>query len=918
MSVNSSATALQELFEVGLEVRPEAREGWLQGLAVEDALKNELRHLLAADSSDATLGAMMDGCLRLAVEPLPCGARLGPYRILSELGSGGMGAVFLAERADREFEARVAIKVLHGFPSQDANRRLRQERQILADLAHPNIARLLDGGTTEAGQPYLVLEYIEGRRVNEACAQSGLGIRERAALIRDLALAVHFAHTRLVLHGDIKPANVLVRTDGRPVLLDFGIARILDEENGRVQVTQRWFTPAYASPEQKRGEAIGTASDTYALGLLLGEVLSGEPPTLSESGELALPSHRAPAPTRRLLQGDLDNIVRKATSPATEDRYQSAREFAEDIQRHLDGVPVRAMPDRVAYRARKFVARHPKLIAATAIALAAIGVSVWRMSVERSRAQHAERLANTNAQAAEAVSDFLVGMFAEADNVVGDHASASPTYTLVTKAEAKVRNDGTLVPAQRAELLRAVGSVYANLGRPYEATHALEDALSEADAAERPASERAQLALQLGETLVLREEYEQAKPVLQRARESFGQASDEDGAARAQSLLGVIASGNISDPEEAIRITAAARQHFLDRYGAEHLETLRSDVYYAMALSTNREKDATRLLEATIPKLEQRLAKNSTETIVAKRELANLLWRTGRLDEAIAVLQPIVDSDAGLKDSASFVVDSTLAQFSIALLRQGRLAEAEAYAVRGLEISERIYHPNDVYLQITRGGVAWILFHRWDFDRAIPLAEQGLRTLQAAAGSEHERFFLLLAQVNLGFMLTCAGRPAEARRIFDSIDTRGEDVDKSNMGFQLLRRRIFVAQWERMYGTEEAFRQQVAWLQAHQNPKQGTEQSYILREMAHLTAKSDPAAAMRLFEESLQAMSSARSPRYMWVGILHLEAASLAHSMGDRVATATHAMAAREILAGSLIEGAKPLVELRNLLSELD
>jgi len=311
--------------------------------------------------------------------------RIGPYSVLREIGRGGMGVVYLGERADGEFRKQVAIKlVTSGLRDPDLERRFRRERQILAALEHPGIARLLDGGTTAEGQPYFVMEYIQGSPLPLWCAQKNAGVEERLRLFLAVCDAVEYAHRRLIVHRDLKPGNILVTSEGTPKLLDFGLARVLDS-TGTDDATMTGLalmTPAYASPEQVRGEPYHVSSDVYSLGVILYELLAGRRPydvksgsvlemaqAICEKAPLPLPA-AAPEGRRRRLRGDLDNIVAKALAKESRQRYVSVTDLAEDIRRHLDGRPVRARAATLRYRFAKWLRRHR--ITAPAGALAAL------------------------------------------------------------------------------------------------------------------------------------------------------------------------------------------------------------------------------------------------------------------------------------------------------------------------------------------------------------------------------------------------------------------------------------------------------------------------------------------------------------------------------------------------------------------
>jgi eukaryotic-like serine/threonine-protein kinase len=292
---------------------------------------------------------------------------IGPYRVVRQLGHGGMGTVFLASREDAEFEQRVAIKLVRrGAGGESLLQRFRQERQILAALEHPNIARLLDGGTTSGGVPYLVMEYVEGTPIDDYCREHNLPIDERLRLFLQLCDAVQYAHRGLVIHRDIKPANVLVTADGIPKLLDFGIAKLTSAQTDAT--VTRLMTPDYASPEQLAGKLVTTATDVYSLGLLLFELLAGKRPfeNIVRTGDTE-PPRASSVSGLRALRGDLDRILLVALDPDPNRRYASVDKFADDVRRHLDGHPVSARGASLGYRTAKFVRRNKLFVAAAAV-----------------------------------------------------------------------------------------------------------------------------------------------------------------------------------------------------------------------------------------------------------------------------------------------------------------------------------------------------------------------------------------------------------------------------------------------------------------------------------------------------------------------------------------------------------------------
>jgi hypothetical protein len=313
--------------------------------------------------------------------------RCGPYRILNTIGHGGMGAVYRAVRDDRAFDKQVAIKVLHiGMETPESLARFRLERQILAKLEHPNIARLIDGGDTEDGQPYIVLEYVDGEPISRYCVRRNLTAEARLELFLKVCAAVEYAHRSLIVHRDLKPGNILVTPDGQPKLLDFGIAKLIDPELDRTATMFQAMTPEYASPEQVRGDAISTVTDVYALGIILYELMTGRHPYVLDRSS---PSEIQRVicqnePTAPGLGNELDYVIRKAIRKEPERRYSSVEQLSQDIRRYLDHYPVAARPDSLWYRTSKYARRHRLGLAVAALFALALGAA---FAAERRQAQ---------------------------------------------------------------------------------------------------------------------------------------------------------------------------------------------------------------------------------------------------------------------------------------------------------------------------------------------------------------------------------------------------------------------------------------------------------------------------------------------------------------------------------------------------
>ncbi|NNM31416.1 MAG: serine/threonine protein kinase, partial [Gemmatimonadetes bacterium] len=401
---------IDEVFQEALELDPDAWDAFLAQRCPDDPhVLEAVRALLQADRRatsflDSSAEALAPDDFAEAVREGKAGRdrvgdRVGAFRVDRLLGRGGMGGVYLAERADGAFEQTVAIKLLRpGLDTRDFVGRLLAERRILSSLEHPNIARLLDGGSTDRGLPYLVLEYVDGIPITEYCRRHGCTIDQRLELFIQVARAVQYAHSNLVVHRDIKPSNILVTDEGRVKLLDFGIAKLLGPDGGRpegplTRTGLRPLTPDYASPEQIKGEPVTTASDVYQLGVLLYRLLTGAPPyrvaatggtlesaistvrprppsdavvaTAKEAGHSGS-SPRSPSRLRKRLRGDLDTIVLKALRKEPARRYATALEMADDVRRHLDGRPITARRESRLYRTGKFLRRNAWVAPVTA------------------------------------------------------------------------------------------------------------------------------------------------------------------------------------------------------------------------------------------------------------------------------------------------------------------------------------------------------------------------------------------------------------------------------------------------------------------------------------------------------------------------------------------------------------------------
>ena len=407
-----------ELFDQARDRPAAERDDWLQAACGDDATRAEVRAMLRAyDADPGFLEAPADvsaavGPIQQRMSRAAEGRRIGPYRVVREIGRGGMGVVYEAERDDAEFERRVAIKVLPpAWAASVTAERFRFERRVLAGLDHPNIARLLDAGTADDGVPYFVMEYVDGEPIDAWCRAHAPTARRRVEVLLAVCDAVAHAHQHLVVHRDLKPANILITADGHPKLLDFGIATLVSEEGGasasQTRTGQSSFTPEYASPEQVRGDPVTTATDVYSLGVLAYRLLAERPPyeliglspleamrAICET-EPAGPSSVAPPALRAALRGDLDTIILKALRKDPRDRYPSVFGLLADLSAWMDGRPVTAAPATLGYRVRKFVVRHRVSVAAAAVAVLGLAgggaATAWQAriaGIQRDRAEN--------------------------------------------------------------------------------------------------------------------------------------------------------------------------------------------------------------------------------------------------------------------------------------------------------------------------------------------------------------------------------------------------------------------------------------------------------------------------------------------------------------------------------------------------
>jgi serine/threonine protein kinase/tetratricopeptide (TPR) repeat protein len=736
---------------------PAERHALLRRECLDDAeLLGIVDAMLEADlGSDEDLRAIISASVEEAAERSAepwTGRVLGAYRIEREIGAGGMGTVFLARRADAQYERQVAIKVLsNAFASQDERRRFVSERQILANLAHPHIAQLLDGGTTTDGTPYLVMEYIEGVPIDEYCGAAKLSIHDRLRLFLRVCSAVQYAHQNLVIHRDIKPTNILVTSDGTPKLLDFGIAKPLDTAPvartvAMTRLGARLMTPRHASPEQIRGDAVTTASDVYSLGVLLYYLLTGRYPydvrgervSDIEHAILETQPHRpstVASHARRQLAGDLDNIVLKALRKEPERRYATVNELARDIQSHLTHLPVTARPDSGGYRLRKFVQRH-RIGVATSVAVAGIITALvifytLRLAEERDL-QARERAA------ADRVSQFMVDVFRVADPQSG--RGDITARELLEQAYGAIDDDMNEQPLVTSKLMMAMGRAYAGLAL-FERSVELQTKALELRRQQLPPDdpEIADALHHLGVTKADRADYAGARADLEAAlairRQRLGPLALPVG--ETLSSLAFVEMRESKYPQ----MRAA-----LDESLAIHLATAGPDdprtatVYallgsYHWGLGQNRESQ-----EATARALaiEERAAEPNELRIAAFIHTMGLIaWQSGQHAEAIAHYErelALLEKRLGREHPR---VGNALYGLANSSGNVGRYGEALAYFERAAALQEKVFGPQSPALAMTLGGQGFLRLRLEDYAGARRALERSLAMFEARLGPQH-------------------------------------------------------------------------------------------------------------------------------------------------------------------------------------
>ena len=742
---------IEELFEQAAELPPGKRNAFLTAQTDgETEIRREVESLLSADEStesfmeDPAIQGRLSDLLERS-EDQPIKGRIGPYRLLRRLGEGGMSRVFLAVRDDDQFQKLVAIKVIReGLAGRDILHRFRTERQILASLDHPYIAGLLDGGSTENGLPYFVMEHIEGEPIDLYCDKARLSIRRRIDLFLKVCSAVAYAHRNLIVHRDLKASNILVTPEGEPKLLDFGIAKLMKPEQFALPLdltspNLRPLTPYYASPEQIEGGLITTATDVYSLGVLLFKLLTGHFPyrlrkrsvpeiervvleeepeapstalsrveEVEEAGnggtettispEIVSASRSTPLPRlRRQLAGDLDNILLMALRKEPLRRYESVVQFAQDLERFIDGKPVLAHKDSVAYRSAKFLRRNKLAITVAAAFTALLLTFSAVVTIQASRAAKQRDQAQLERDRAESVVRFLQGIFQISDPKLGGGETITAREILDRGAE-RVERELAGQPVVQATLMEAIGNVYRNLGL-----------------------------------------FDSAEPLLRRALATREEALGPGHPAVAQTLnnLAIVlrSKGDFGGAEPLFRQALEQRRASL---GTRHPDVAQS-LYNLGRLKreTGRFEEAAALYREAISILRESPEDHQIDLTSALIDLAILRTNIGDFTGAEPLFREAVELRRATYPEDHALVAEAVNDLGVLLGMQQKLGEAEPLFREALEIRRRTLGADHPDVAESLNNLARLLREKAQLEEAEELYRQGIANIRAIHGRDH-------------------------------------------------------------------------------------------------------------------------------------------------------------------------------------
>jgi serine/threonine protein kinase/Tfp pilus assembly protein PilF len=794
---------VDEVFAAALDLDEAGRAAFLDARCAADAeLRREVEALLRHCTDDAaTLADPLRQYLRHLSEHgeqgLEAGETVGAWTILRPLGRGGMGIVYLVRRSDGSFDREAALKVLpHAASSPEAIRRFEQERRILARLDHPSIARLLDGGVDRRGLPYLVLEYVQGAAVDDYCDRERLTIDGRIALVIEIARAVQAAHRNLVVHRDLKSSNLLVTSSGTVKLLDFGIAKLLESQDGASEATSSLaMTPVCASPEQVRGEEITTASDVYQLGLLLSGLLTGHPPQAASfsslealvravceelperpsaavlqprggrtAGELAALRRSTPFGLARRLRPELDAIVERALAKDPEHRYPSAEHFASDLERFLAGEPVTARRASLVQRSWKWVRRNRSLAATAAIAVL-LGIGYAATVTFQARALERERdRARLEAAKATEVERFVVGLFDVSDpsTSLGKPIDA---LTLLQRGAERVEGELAAQPAVKARLLSTLGHIYGRLGRLAEGRALEERSLELRRGCFGPRHvDVAESLHRLGALSRLLGDHAAARPLLVEAvaqrRELLGSGAPE--LAESLTELGYLHyfAGDQTEADASFRQALAIRQQ---RGELSHLASAWNSV--ALVAEKRGELDEAERLHREALAVNQELhGERHPDVAINLFNLARVRQRRDDYAGAQPLFEQVlaIDSEVYGPDHPEVATDLTLLANNLQIA--GELDRADEYFARALAIYRAKLEPGHSRIATALQGIGQLRLAQGRPGEAESLLREALEMRRARVGPDHSEIAELL--LPLARCLVATGRWDEAEAMW--------------------------------------------------------------------------------------------------------------------------------------------------------
>ncbi|HEX4497960.1 MAG TPA: tetratricopeptide repeat protein [Thermoanaerobaculia bacterium] len=795
----------EELFDELSELPPEDRARRLAELEAEDpALAIRLARLLAADGQTAEflirpaaelIDAGEEGPVVTA--SLPAGTRIGSWCLLGLLGRGGMGEVYIAEREEGTFTQRAALKLIkRGMDSQAIVQRFVRERQILSRLEHPGIARLLDGGSAADGRPFFVMERVEGVPITDYCRNRGLGLDARLRLLRDVCAAIDSAHRRLVVHRDLKPANILVTEEGAIKLLDFGIAKLLagDEDEESTHLTQleaRVLTPAYAAPEQILGQPITTATDVYALGVLLFELVTGALPHTRERrslGSLAdavvretverpsavlkrIATGDAPRVARRVT-GDLDLIVLTALHRDPARRYLSAAALSDDLGRFLADRPIRARPDSSGYRLRKFVGRNRLPVAVATLGLVALlaglGMALW----EAHEARLSARRANSEAARVERVKSFLLSVFRESDPNQAEGGAVS-AGELIERGARRIDVELAHDPLMQAEMLDSLARIEDSLSLFDPALAHAKRALALREALlPREGARIADSRVLLGDTVYQRGDIDAARPILDKALAETLAARGPDSLEVAHARRSL--SMTLHRPEDRARGVALLRQSlatFRRLLGDSNIET--ADTLLELGGQLEAEGQYGESLQAyrqALARLEHALGPRHPKVAIAQEKLGGMLDRLSRPDEARKLLEAAIATQRATLGPHHRDLAETLFSYGLLLIGRQELKAADAALSEALSI----FGPNRYEAAHCLRYLGLSAMDQERFQDAADLFTRAADTFERTMGANDIERWRVLA--NLGWAHLKLGQSQRARQELTLAVSRIEQI----------------------------------------------------------------------------------------------------------------------------------------------